>query len=132
MDATNTRKGYLRAAVVFPPSQSDIPYSKYQPAIGIKSCLRPETSRESNDFRVRRQSCKMTRCAMQFQERVRARSIDTSGSPVHHLCEKGIYRSCLVLYLSPILKKSLRFYAPLSPHPLHNSLNRFSIRCTTL
>lgn len=114
---------------VFPPSQFDTSAgTRNTSRLGIKSYLGPEMSRESNDFRVRRQSCKTTRFAMPFQERGRARSIDRSTDTVlHHRIfaetktrGKG-YRSLF------ILEKSLHFYTALSP--LHN---RSSIRSNAL
>lgn len=88
---------------VFPPSQFDTSAgTRNTSRLGIKSYLGPEMSRESNDFRVRRQSCKTTRFAMPFQERARARSIDrsTRSSITEYSSKRKHGEKGIVLYLS--------------------------------
>ena len=119
---------------VFPPSQFDTSYSKYQPA------RNKVVSWSGNVTRVERFSSpppilqddtfRDVRCHFRNAS---DRSTDTSGSssPMrrNENTEKGI---SFVLYLAPIFKKSLHFYTALSPHPLYNSLNRSSTRSSAL
>lgn len=111
-----TRRLYFRRV-------NSIPRTRNTSRLGIKSYLGAEMSRESNDFRVRRQSCKTTRFAT-CDAISETRPIDRPTHPVlHHLCaetktrKKG-YRSCF------IYPRSSKNHYTFAPHSL-------PIRCIT-